>query len=230
MRNPALTLRPETPTDRRAMEAMTREAFWNHFTPGCDEHCLAHALRDQPAFLPELDYVAVAGGHVVGNIMYCRAAIALDAGGELPVLTFGPLTVLPAWQNRGVGRRLIERTCALAAAQGHAAVLIYGDPGYYSRRGFVPAERYGIATSGGLWHAALQARELIPGALAQAAGRFLEGSAYQVDAAACEAFDRHFPRKEKVWGTRSQLRHQAILGMCRPRGDADATPENGKKA
>lgn len=227
MRNPALTLRPETPADWQEVEAMTREAFWNHYVPGCDEHCLAHALRGQPAFLPALDYVAVTGGRVVGNIMYCRATVALDAGGELDVLTFGPLTVLPAWQNRGVGRRLIERTCTLAAAQCYAAVLIYGDPDYYSRRGFLPAERYGIGTSGNLYHAALQARELRPGALAQAAGRFLEGPAYHVDAAECEAFDRLFPRKEKVLGTRSQLRHQAILAMGRPRGDAEAKPEGG---
>lgn len=229
MRRQTLTLRPETAADRREVETLTREAFWNHFTPGCDEHYLTHTLRAQPAFLPELDYVAVAGGRAVGSILYCRATVALDKGGELPVLTFGPLCVLPAWQGRGVGQRLIERTCALAAAQGHAAVLIYGDPAYYGRRGFKPAEVYGIATSDGRYHAALQARELRPGALAAAAGRFLEGSAYQIDAAACEAFDRTFPRKEKVWDTRSQRRHQAILAMSRPRDEASAQAESEQK-
>ena len=68
----SIELRPESPADFRAVEELTRNAFWNHHAPGCDEHYLAHILRESSNFVPELDYVAVQDGKVVGSIMYTR--------------------------------------------------------------------------------------------------------------------------------------------------------------
>ncbi len=212
-----ITLRPETPADYRAVESLTREAFWNHHAPGCDEHYLAHILRSCDAFLPALDYVAEMNGQLVGNILYTRAHILLDVGGELPVITFGPLSVLPACQRQGVGRRLIDHTRELARTAGHAAILIYGDPAYYNRCGFVPAERYGIGTADDRYGDPLMACELQAGALAHAAGRFMEGEVFNVDAEASAAFDAGFPPKVKVEGTPSQQRFMETIGMFRPR-------------
>ena len=217
MAQATLTLRLETPADWRAVENLTREAFWNHHAPGCDEHYLAHILRESPAFLPELDFVAELNGRVVGNIMYTRARIVRDRGGEVPVISFGPLSVLPACQRQGVGRRLIEHTRALAGAAGHAAILIYGDPDFYTRCGLVPAQQYGIATADGRYGAPLLACELRAGALAGAAGRFVEDEVFAVDAAASAAFDAGFPAKEKVEGLPSQRRFVETLQMFHPR-------------
>ena len=121
-----IELRPESPADFRAVEELTRNAFWNHHAPGCDEHYLAHILRESSDFVPELDYVAVHAGKVVGNIMYTRAKIVLDRGGEREVLCFGPLAVDPAFQGQGVGGALIERTKTLARELGYKAILIFG--------------------------------------------------------------------------------------------------------
>lgn len=148
----SIELRPESPADFRAVEELTRNAFWNHHAPGCDEHYLAHILRESSNFVPELDYVAVQDGKVVGSIMYTRARIVLDRGGERGVLCFGPLAVEPAFQGQGVGGALIERTKVLAQELGYGAILIFGDPAYYSRFGFVPAEQYGVGTSWGGIH------------------------------------------------------------------------------
>ena len=135
-----IELRPEGSADFRAVEELTRNAFWNHHAPGCDEHYLAHILRESSDFVPELDYVAVHDGKVVGNIMYTRAKIVLDRSGEREVLCFGPLAVDPAFQGQGVGGALIERTKTLSRELGYKAILIFGDPEYYSRFGFIPAE------------------------------------------------------------------------------------------
>ncbi len=213
----SLTLRLETPADTRAVEILTREAFWNHHGPGCDEHYLAHTLRNAEAFIPALDFIAEHNGVIVGSIMYTRSAVALDTGGTLPVIGFGPLSVLPEYQRQGVGRALIAHTLGLAAGMGFTAVLIYGDPAYYSRAGFLPAEQFGIATEDNQYHGALQAYELTPGALQNARGRFVECSAYHVNPADAEAFDQSFPFKEKVSGTPSQLRFLETVAMCRPR-------------
>lgn len=216
-----IELRPERPGDFRAVEALTRNAFWNHFVPGCSEHYLAHILRDSPDFVPELDYVALHGGQVVGNIMYTRAKILLDRGGEREVLCFGPLSVDPAFQRQGVGSALVRRTAGLARELGHGAVLILGDPDYYSRLGFVPAERYGIGTAEDVYIPSLQALVLRPGALADGGGRFMESESFRMDPAEAAAFERGFPPREKLSGLPSQERFQWIIQQTRPRRPAE---------
>ncbi len=212
-----IELRPEGPADFRAVEELTRDAFWNHHGPGCGEHYLAHILRDSQDFVPELDYVAVHDGIVVGNIMYTRARIVLDRGGEREVLCFGPLAVAPAFQGQGVGGALIERTKELARELGYAAILIFGDPDYYSRFGFVPAERYGIGTAWGVFIISLQALELRTGALADCEGYFAESESFQMDPAEADAFDKCFPSREKRAGLPSQERFQWIIQQTKPR-------------
>lgn len=212
-----IELRPEGPADFRAVEELTRNAFWNHHAPGCDEHYLAHILRESSDFVPELDYVAVHDGTVVGNIMYTRAKIVLDRGGEREVLCFGPLAVDPAFQGQGVGGALIERTKTLARELRYKAILIFGDPEYYSRFGFIPAEQYGVGTSWGVYIISLQALELQPGALENCAGYFQESGDYQIDPEASAAFDKGFPPKEKVSGLPSQERFQWIIQQTKPR-------------
>jgi len=211
-------IRLEQPQDYRAVEHLTREAFWNCHVPGCDEHYLARVLRDAACFLPELDFVAERGGRIVGSIMYTRAVVRCDGGETLPVLCFGPVSVLPEWQGKGVGSALIRHSLGAARAQGHAAVLIYGDPAYYARFGFVAAERFGIGTADGHYADALQAVELVAGALSGKAGRFAEDEAYEIDAEAARAFDSAFPYKEKRAGLPSQRRFEALVSMRRPRG------------
>jgi predicted N-acetyltransferase YhbS len=212
-----MNIRLETPADYSTVEQITREAFWNHHVPGCDEHYLAHVLRDSACFLQELDFVAELGGTLVGNIMYTKAKIVGDDAAEYPVLSFGPISVLPEVQGRGVGGKLIRHTLSLAKEMGHTAVLIYGDPDYYSRFGFVPAEQYRIGTRYNTYAAALQAIELAPGALAGKAGLFYEDSAYEIDEEEAQGFDRLFPPKEKQTGLDSQAKFLQHLSMQKPR-------------
>jgi predicted N-acetyltransferase YhbS len=67
-----ITIRPETPKDYRATENMVREAFWDLYKPGCDEHCVihivVHKLREAYAFVKELDFVACNGNRIVEAI------------------------------------------------------------------------------------------------------------------------------------------------------------------
>ncbi|GEM_PF-211773 len=212
-----IRLRYETPADFRPAEELTKQAFWNLHVPGCDEHYLLHLLRGYEAFVPELNFVAEDAGKIVGHIVYAKAEIRLDAGGSAEVLTFGPVSVLPACQRRGIGSRLIRHTLALAKEMGFRAVLIYGDPEYYRRFGFEAAEKFGIGSSGDMVTPALQALELAEGALTGCAGRFFEGSAYDIDPAAAAAFDKDFPVMEKVSGLPSQERFVHMLGLMKPR-------------
>ncbi len=95
---------------------------------------------------------------------------------------------------------------------GYKAVLIYGDPRYYSRFGFHCAEKYDIKTSFGKYAVALMVLELSSGLLCGISGRFVESPAYDVDMQACEEFDKNFPPKEKSH-TSTQDEFKVIAGL-----------------
>lgn len=111
----------------------------------------------------------------------------------MPVLTMGPVAVAPRFQKRGIGSVLIRSTLELAEKSAAPAVLIYGDPGYYSRFGFEPAEKYGITDAEGGYCPALLIRafSVVP------AGAFSEGEIYCVSAEEADLFDRNFPPRQK---------------------------------
>ena len=191
-----LTLRLESPEDYRAVEALTREAFWGFTSSTCDEHYLVHLLRQSPAFVPELDYVAEADGKLVGSIIYTKAKVVDSEGNDHEVLTFGPLSVLPEYWNRGVGSALMQHTIAKARDLGYRAILIYGHPDYYPRLGFRNAGAFNITTPKGTNFDALMALPLYKGALDGISGAYHYGPAFDINAAAAEAYNKKFAHKE----------------------------------
>jgi predicted N-acetyltransferase YhbS len=205
-------IRHEEQNDYRAVEELTREAFWNVHVPGCNEHFLLHELRRSDDFIPALDFVAEADGKLVGHIVYSRSAVTDDAGVRREVATFGPVSVRPEFQKSGVGSALIRHSLAAAAEMGFPAVLIYGDPRYYCRFGFRCAERYDISSADGKFSVALMALPLHPGGLDGIAGRFEESPVFNVDDAASEVFDATFPKKEKGFAE-SQMTFQVIASL-----------------
>lgn len=206
-----IELRREQPADYSETENVTREAFWNHYSPACSEHYLLHVMRDCPAFVPELDIVAVCDGKIVGNIVYMKSVIRADNGNSYEVLSLGPISVLPEYQRKGIGGRMIEYTRDIARRMGFAAILLCGDPDYYSRQGFLSAETFGIRTEDDMYADALQVCPLSERAMSGMKGRYIEDSIYQIDESAASDFDKHFPPKEIIVGTPSQKRFDEIV-------------------
>ena len=212
-----ICLRNETVSDYRKVEELTREAFWNHHVPGCDEHYLLHIMRKSDSFIRELDIVAEVNGEIVGNIVYTKAKIIDDNGAYHNVISFGPISVLPAFQGKGIGGMLIEHTKTLAKELGYTAILIYGDPDYYSRSDFTAAENYKIGSSDDMYAVPLLALELYPGALSNISGRFLEDEIYEIDEIAAKEFDQGFPSKELLSDLSTQIRFRQLVEMRKPR-------------
>ena len=188
-----IRLRLEAPENYRETENMVREAFWNCYTPGCSEHYLVHLMRESPGFVHPLAFVAVADERIVGYVAFMKAHILADDGRKYEVLTMGPVAVLPECQRTGIGRMLIAKASGTAAGMGCRAILLCGDPGYYSKSGFVAAEQFGIRTSENKYFAALQAYPLYKGALDGLHGRYYEDEIYNVLPEEVEKFDRLFP-------------------------------------
>lgn len=198
MGNMDIVLRLERPEDHHAVEELTREAFWKCIRGFCDEHLLAHRLRKCQVFVPELDYVAEVDGRIVGNIMYTKARIVEPSGKAHEVLTFGPLSVLPEYQNRGIGKALMLRTFDEARKLGYRAIVIFGHPDYYPRMGFRRAAEFGITTADGSSFDAFMALPLYEGALDEIRGRFFIDPVFEsLDEKDVLEFDRNFPPKAK---------------------------------
>ncbi|QAY70218.1 GNAT family N-acetyltransferase [Xylanimonas protaetiae] len=195
-----LRFRVETPADHRAVEALTRDAFWRFWEPGqaiCHEHLLVHRLRTADEFVPELSLVAEAADRVVGHIAFTTAAVVQPDGVRHQVLTFGPLTVAPDSQGLGVGRALMDAAFAKARTLGFRGVVIFGHPAYYPRAGFEPAARYGITAPGGHSFDAIMALPLVAGGLDGVSGEVHVPAVYEsLDDAAALEFDRQFPPRE----------------------------------
>ncbi len=193
-------VRPETPADYRAVENIHREAFWNVNFPGCDEHFLAHVLRQSPDFIPELSLVCEVDGEAVGSVMYSRSTLTAAEGSVTQTLTFGPIGVLPAWQRKGVSKALLNRSFEIAAEMGCPAIIIFGDPSNYVARGFRSCMKYNVSVGEGIYPTAMLVKELRPGFFDGTAYTFSESAAFEgVSDEAFAAFDAQFPPKEKGW-------------------------------
>lgn len=195
-----MIIRLEEPKDYREVEHLTREAFWNKYRPGCMEHYVLHCYRSRPEFVKELDYVVEEAGKIVAHIMYSYAQITGDDGRTVPILIFGPVSVLPEEQGKSYGSRLIRHTLDLAEKMGCGAVAITGDPGYYHRFGFVSGSRLGIYYDGvprSEEAPFFMVKELKEGFLRDITGVYRAPEGYCVEDAAVDAFDADFPTKEK---------------------------------
>ena len=173
-------LRLEEEKDHKIVENLTREAFWNNHVTGCDDHLLIHNLRKAKDFIKELDFVAIYNENIVGNIVYVKSKI-INNFIEHTVLTFVPVSVLPEYQNKGIGSKLINHTIKLSKEMGYKAIIIYGDPEYYSRFGFKASKQYKITNRENKYPAALLVLELYPNALNDIEGIFDEGKIYEVN-------------------------------------------------
>ncbi len=192
-----IIIRKETPADYRTVENLVREAFWNVYRPGCLEHCVLHSLRQDPAFVPELDLVMERKGEIIGHILYVRSAIRTEDGREIPIMTFGPLSIAPAFQRRGYGKRLLDCSMEKARNMGAGALAITGDISVYGKSGFVVSKTRDIRYEADPEADYFLIAELEPGFLNGITGTYREPAGYFVDEAEAEAFDARFPPREK---------------------------------
>lgn len=206
----ALKIRLEEVKDYQQVENLTRQAFWNIHGPGCDEHYLVHVLRDSPAFISDLDFVLEVDKQIIGHIIYTKAVIRGDYH-DIPIITFGPVSIAPGYQGQGYGSILIKHSLERAKQLGYSIVAIYGDPDYYNRFGFEAGENYDIYTSDGYYNPALQVLALTESALDNVSGSFIEDKAFDIDSEEANNFDKTFPKKEKVIDNPSQMRFKEII-------------------
>ena len=195
------TIRPEEKDDYAAVENLVRESFWNVYRPGCSEHYVIHVLRDDPAFVKELDFVMEQDGRLIGQNMFMKTVIEADDGSVVPILTMGPICITPELKRKGYGKALLDYSLEKAAALGFGAVLFEGNIGFYGHSGFTYARSFGIRYHDlpeGADDSFFLCKELIPGYLDDVTGVYQTPKGYYVDDADVEEFDKAFPPKVKL--------------------------------
>lgn len=201
MNNKDYIIRRENENDYREVENLAREAFWNLSQPGCFEHYFIHIMREHKVFIPELDYVIIADGKIVGSVMYCKSKLVDEQGNEKDIVTMGPLCVLPEYQRKGYGKALLEYTFEAAKEMEYDTVINFGNPDNYVARGYKSCKKYNVCFEGDFFPAALLVKVLSDDALD---GRKWFYHPSDVDAPcddeeALAEFDALFPPKEKGW-------------------------------
>ena len=194
-------IRQERPEDYREVENLIRESFWNIYRPGCSEHYVIHVLRDDPAFVKELDFVMEREGKIIAQNMFMKTVINSDDGRDINVLTMGPICVTPELKRKGYGKILLDYSLNQAAIQGFGAVLIEGNINFYGKSGFDYASKFNIRYHDlpeGADSSFFLCRELITGYLDGITGVYQTPAGYYISDSDVEEFDKNFQHKEKL--------------------------------
>ncbi|TXJ30488.1 N-acetyltransferase [Brachyspira aalborgi] len=200
-----MIIRLEEEKDYFETENLTREAFWNVYREGCFEHLIIHNLRKSKSFVKELDYCIEVDNKIIANIVYAKGKLKLENGNIREILIFGPVSVLPEYQKKGYGEKLINYTIEKAKELGFDAIVIMGNPNYYKKFGFESCSKYKIYYEG------LDKNEEAPffmikilndNNIENLKGIYSDPDCYKADEKELEEFDKKFPFKikEKIEG------------------------------
>ena len=195
-----MIIRLEEEKDYFETENLTREAFWNVYREGCFEHLIIHNLRKDKSFVKELDYCIEINNKIIANIVYAKGKLKLENGNIREILIFGPVSVLPEYQKKGYGEKLINYTIEKAKELGFDAIVIMGNPNYYKKFGFESCSKYKIYYEG------LDKNEEAPffmikilndNNIENLKGIYSDPDCYKADEKELEEFDKKFPFKIK---------------------------------
>ena len=194
-------IRSERKEEHREVENLVRESFWNVYRPGCLEHYVLNQLRNDDAFIPELDFVMEKDGRIIGQNMFMHAVIKADDGRDIPIITMGPICIANELKRQGYGKILLDYSLEKATEMGFGAICFEGNIDFYGKSGFTFASDFGIR-----YHdlpddadaSFFLCKELKKGYLDGITGEYTPPQGYFVDEDKAEKFDKQFPPKEKL--------------------------------
>ncbi len=196
-----ITIRLERKEERREVEELVRNAFWNVYRPGCLEHYVLHCMRDFPDFISNLNFVLEKDGKIIGQNVFVHAFINADESEGIPIAAMGPICIAPEFKRQGYGKLLLDYTIAKAAEYGIKAICIEGNIDFYGKSGFERASKFGIRYHGvpeGEDASFFLCKELEKGYLDGVTGEYEPPRCYFVNEKEAQEFDLTFPFKEKL--------------------------------
>ena len=169
-----ITARQEKKMNYKVSESVVKKAFENAQHSDQREHFLVARLRESDSFIPELSLVAETYGKIVGHIMLTRLFIE-NHEDSFVSLALAPVSVLPEYQNKGIGSKLINEGLMIARSLGFSSVIVLGHEEYYPKFGFRPARTWGITAPFEVPDELFMALELDAGSLENVSGNVVYG-------------------------------------------------------
>ena len=194
-------IRLEKKEEEREVETLVREAFWNVYRPGRLERYVLNQMRNNPDFIPELNFVLEKDGKIIGQNVFVRAVIKADDGREIPISAMGPICIAPELKRQGYGKFLLDYTLERAKEFGVKALCFEGNIDFYGKSGFDYASQFGVRYHGlpeGADASFFLCKELEKGYLDGVTGEYAPPQCYFVDEKEAEEFDKEFSPKEKL--------------------------------
>ncbi|QIL46590.1 N-acetyltransferase [Vagococcus coleopterorum] len=166
-----MSIRTIKPNEFEKVGILVKEAFLEE-NPQADEDQLIARLRDEITYEEDFEVVYEQNKAVVGHGMLSDIVI----GDETGFLALAPLAVKKSERNQGYGADLIKTLEERAIENGYRAISILGDPAYYNRFGYVPAEKYHVTTTLDVPDDYYLIKELVPNGLKDVSGevRYLD--------------------------------------------------------
>lgn len=202
--NTNIIIRNERIEEQREVENLVRESFWNVYMPGCCEHYVLKMLRNDPDFVPELNFVMEKDGRLIGQNVFVRTVIKADDGRDIPIMTMGPICIAPECKRMGYGKVLLDYSLEKAKELGCKAVCFEGNIDFYGKSGFVVASTRGIRYHGvpeGETADFFLCKELEEGYFDGVTGLYSTPEGYFAAMNNPEEFEKYeagFPEKEKL--------------------------------
>jgi putative acetyltransferase len=131
MTKQTIVIRDETESDAAVITQVTVAAFETMEISNHTEQFIIEALRSARALT--LSLVAEVDGRVVGHIAFSPVAIS---DGTKNWYGLGPVSVLPEYQRRGIGKALIQEGLSRLRKLSAKGCCLVGHPQYYRKFGF----------------------------------------------------------------------------------------------
>ncbi|ASK64175.1 GNAT family N-acetyltransferase [Virgibacillus phasianinus] len=154
-------IRQEQKSDYELTEKVVEIAFASADQSDENEHELVSRIRQSEVFIPELSLVAVSqdNDEILGHILLSKVLIN-NGNQKVESLALAPVSVLPDYQNKGIGRALIQKALEKAKKLGFQSVIVLGHPDYYPKFGFRKSSQWRIKAPFEVPEEALMAIEL----------------------------------------------------------------------
>lgn len=138
-----INIRQETEKDYKSSEVVVEKAFKDEKYSDHKEQFLVAKLRKSDGFIPELCLVAEVDEEIIAHIMLTKISIE-NGEKKYESLALAPVSVLPGYQNKGIGSKLIIESLRIAKEIGFKSVIVLGHDKYYPKFGFKPSSIWGI--------------------------------------------------------------------------------------
>ncbi|WP_214228226.1 N-acetyltransferase [Pedobacter sp. B4-66] len=139
-----IKIRTEEKTDTNAVFHLIEQAFAKMEESDHKEQFLVERLRKSDAFVPELSIVCEFDRKIIGYVLLTKVKIIDEPHKETGSLALGPIAVLPEFQEKGIGGKLIRFAHLRAKDLGFSSIILLGHDKYYPKFGYKMLKNYGI--------------------------------------------------------------------------------------